>query len=317
VSKVLPYTLLIILTFSFFAHKVKSQDFSSTLSASLTANVLLGTQLKTAKVGVSIFGTASYKKLATEGGFNFSISPALQKFGIYDRNFSTHLEVFALAGYGKNDNLLGSNIGFVNHLAFYDYETNENFFYGIGGSMEIFRISGELKKFENNNGAFLVRLSKKQNSFSINFSNDAKTPFFAVGSDKGLTSQVLLNFSRIEGKELWGFGVGLNMVTPLADYSRKPDNYINSDDGMSLVYYNTQPFDKLFHMNMFTSFVYQSSKFGFDTKLGMDSPKAGAYFQNLFHDTFALYPRFSWPVEDKAKFYGLLNAQRNYNFRYE
>ncbi len=305
---------ILFITFWLLLQNSFSQDVSATLAGSLSAHLILGTQVKAVKFGLSIFGTATYKSFSAESGINFTLLPSIQKYGIYGRNLSSSLEVFALAGYGKNSNLLGSNIGLNNHTAFYDSQISSDFFYGIGQALTINKISGKLKKFENRQGAFLLRFSKEKRSFSIHFSNDATAPLFSNGSDKGMTARLLISYSEIRNDELLGFGLGLDMFTPEADYGRIPNNPLNSDDGSMLVSYNTKPYDDLFHLNLFASFLYQSAAFNFDGRVGVDSQKIGAYLQNTLHDSFGLYPRFSWDINQSSKFYSLIDINAKYPY---
>lgn len=213
--------------------------------------------------------------------------------------------MFGLIGYGRNDNLLGSNIGLNRPTAFFDITETKNQFYGIGGVVNFTKLTGGLGKFGNTQGGILLRFSKNQNSFTINVSNDATAPFVRAGTDKGSTARVLLKYTTVRNEELFGVGMGMDMFTPEADYSRTPRSSTNSDDGMRAVSYNTKPFDDLFHFNLFLNVTYQSDEFNFDGRLGVDNPKMGAAVQNKLHDGFGLYPRFSWPVDEKGKLYFL------------
>ena len=145
----------IILLFSFNS---SSQNFSGTINGDVSVNVLLGTQLKALNVGLSIFGTTTYKsETSLEGGLNFNFTPFIQKYGIYQGNFSSSLELFGLVGYGKNNNLLGSNVGLTKHTAFYDYNVKSGQFYGAGMSVILNKITGDLSKFQNKQGGLIFR----------------------------------------------------------------------------------------------------------------------------------------------------------------
>ncbi len=292
-------------------------EFSGTLNGSVTLHLLIGSQLKAVNLGFSIYGTSTYKSVSVEGGINLNVSPFIQRFGIYRNNIAGNLEVFGLAGYGKNNNLLGSNIGLTRSTSFYDYSVKGNSFYGLGFIMNLNKISGELKKFENAQGGILIRLSNAQDSFTINISNDVSgNPFKGTGTDKGNTARVMIKFSSIRDKELIGMGIGLDMFTPEADYSRVPRNKLNNDNGMRIVSYNTEPFGDLFHLNLFVVGFYQSDDLNIDGRIGVDNPKMGAYIQNKLHDSFGLYPRFSWPVTEKGKFYSLFDVNKSFNYEF-
>jgi len=198
-------------------------ELSGTLHGSFFLRLQLGSQLQAIQTGVSVFGTARYNSTAMEGGINLSFSPFLQKFGVHEKGFEGTMELFALLGYGKNDNLLGANIGLFNPYSFYDETKNNNRFYGIGGTVILNRLSGDLKKFENAQGGLLIRLSNSRNSFTINNLNDATAkPFARSGTDKGFTARMRIKYSRIDENELLVVGFGFDMFTPEADYGRVP-----------------------------------------------------------------------------------------------
>jgi len=300
-----------------FSIKSFSRDFSGTLNGAVTVNILLGTQLKSVNLGLSVFGTTTYKsKTSFEGGINFNFSPFIQKYGIYQGNFSSSIELFGLAGYGQNYNLLGSNVGLTKHTSFYDYNAKNGSFYGVGMVVILNKITGDLKKFQNKQGGFIFRFSKNQNSIAFNMVNDVNArPFTKSGTDKGSTAGAMLSYTTIKGFELYGFGFGLDMFTPEADYGKAPRGNSNDEDGAVAVLINTKPYDDLFHLNLFTSVVYQNQReyINFDGRVGVDSYKLGAFVQNEIHDNFGLYPRFSWPVTKKGRFYSLLDLNTSYN----
>lgn len=301
--------LLLISTF-----KSVAGDFSGTLNGAFTVHILLGTQQKAVNFGLSIFGTSTYKSTSVEGGININISPFLQKYGIYQHNFAGSIELFGLIGYGKNANLLGSNAGLTRHTAFYDYTVKNNFFYGAGLVAVLNQLTGDLKKFQNKQGGLILRFSDKQNSVAFNMINDVNArPFSKSGTDKGETARALLSYTTIKNDELFGVGIGLDMFTPEADYGVAPHSPSNSEENTRLVLVNTKPYDDLFHLNLFSSFVYQNDKLSFDGRFGVDNYKLGALVQNIIHDNFGLYPRFSWPVTKKGKIYSLLDINKPFN----
>ncbi|PIQ16556.1 MAG: hypothetical protein COW67_02260 [Flavobacteriales bacterium CG18_big_fil_WC_8_21_14_2_50_32_9] len=303
----------------FFIYSLRSSagDLSGTINGAFTVHILLGTQEKALNFGISIFGTSTYKSTSVEGGINVNISPFFQKYGIYQGNFAGSIEFFGLIGYGKNANLLGSNVGITRHTAFYDYTKTRNFFYGAGLVAVLNQTTGNLKKFDNKQGGLILRFSDKQNSVAFNMVNDVNArPFSKSGTDKGNTARAILSYSTIKNDELFGVGIGLDMFTPEADYGVVPHSHTNSEEDTRLVLVNTKPYDHLFHFNLFSSFVYQNDKLNFDARFGVDNYKLGALVQNIIHDNFGLYPRFSWPITQKGKFYSLLdfNAPFNINF---
>ena len=297
-----------------------SQNFNGTINGAVSVNLLFGTQLKAINVGLSVFGTTTYKsETSLECGVNFNFSPFIQKYGVYQGDFASSIEVFGLAGYGQNNNLLGSNVGLTKHTSFYDYDVKGGEFYGAGFSFILNKITGDLKKFENKQGGIIIRLSQNQNSVAFNMVNDAMPgPFARSGSDKGSTARAMLSYTTIKGIELYGFGLGLDMFTPVADYGKAPRANKNNEDGTVAVLMNTKPYDDLYHLNLFSSFVYQNSSnnFNVDGRLGVDNYKLGAFVQNAIHDNFGLVPRFSWPVTKRGKFYSLfdINTSLNHDF---
>ena len=106
--------LVIISTFLTLPFFALAGDFSGTLNTSFFVRIQLGTQLKAVNMGLSLFGTASYRATSFEGGINLNFSPFIQKFGVYQKNIEGTMELFALIGAGKNDNLLGANVGLNN-----------------------------------------------------------------------------------------------------------------------------------------------------------------------------------------------------------
>lgn len=306
--------IIILMLFSF---KAFSQDFSGTLNGAVSVNLLFGTQLKALNVGLSIFGTTSYKsETSLEGGINFNFSPFLQKYGIYQGNFSSSIELFGLVGYGENNNLLGSNVGLTKHTSFYDHTITGSRFYGAGMSVILNKIKGDLSKFQNQQGGLIFRLSEKQNSVAFNINNDLSAWFFnKSGTDKGNTARAMLSYTTIKGVELYGVGIGLDMFTPEADYGRAPRNMVNDEDGTVAVLFNTKPYDDLYHLNLFSSFIYQNQQtnFNIDGRIGVDNYKLGAFVQNSIHDSFGMVPRFAWPVAKKGKLYSLFDINTSLN----
>ena len=309
--------VLIFILLFLFVNKSFSQDFYGTINGAISVNILLGTQLKSLNVGLSVFGTKTYKsETSIEAGVNFNWSPFIQKYGIYKGGFSSSLEMFGLVGYGKNDNLLGSNVGLTKHTSFYDYTIKDGRFYGTGITIILNKITGDLSKFQNQQGGIIFRFSEKKNSISFNMVNDISAwPFSKSGSDKGNTARGILSYTTIKGFELYGFGFGLDMFTPEADYGKAPRGTVNDEDGMVAVLINTKPYDNLFHLNLFTSIVYQNQteNINLDWRVGVDSYKSGAFIQNAIHDSFGLFPRFSWPRTKRAKFYSLLDMNISFN----
>lgn len=311
-SKLKVKTLFLFL--SFLSTITYGNDVKSSLNASAFIRLQLGTQLKALNFGVSLFGTARYQSTAIEGGINLNLSPFIQKYGVKQNNIEGTFELFGLLGYGKNNNLLGSNIGLTNQTAVFDGKKSNNRFLGIGGVVILNKISGDLSKFENAQGGLMIRISNSRNSISITNMNDATAkPFAKSGTDKGYTARLMIKFSKIEDNELYSAGFGFDMFTPEADYGTVPRNVRNSEDGMRIVSYNTKPYDDLYHFNVFVFGSYQSDEYSFSGKIGLDHPKLGAHLQNQLHDSFGLYPRFAWPIQNKAKFYSLLEGGLLFN----
>ena len=265
--------------------------------------VTLGTQELDVKTGLSGFGVLHAGAFSVEGNLNIQLGSFLRHYGINKPGVFSYIEASILAGFGKNANMLGSNIGFTERVVLYD-TTGRGNFYGLGWGIIMQPVSGSLSKFNNRRGSFNLRFAGDEGSFFISFANDFRSSLMrGTGTDKGLTGQIKLGYTRLYNESVYTLATGFDLYTPEPDYVRPPRNPVNSDDGRKNVLYGTKPFSEVFHANLYMQVGYQSlSKYGY-AKLGIDSPKIGAFVQNTLHDNFALYPRFGWPVHKNAKPY--------------
>lgn len=265
--------------------------------------MIFGTQHQYLRTGIYGFGQAGWGNAAIEAGGHYSIFWALKRHGINHTGFGQQYEFFGLAGWGKNDNLLGSAVAVQPTEVIFNPE-GEGGFGGLGFGINKDILPGNLKKFNSRRGNLILRYSNSQYSFYLNFSNDVRAGFFqGQGTDLGATGSLYLGAVEIRRDELRALGIGFDVFTPEADYLQLPRNPKNSDDNWRNVWQNKPPFDDLFHANLYLEMKYQHQATYVSGKLGIDSPKLGAYIQNSIHDSFGLYPRFSWPIEKKNKLY--------------
>jgi hypothetical protein len=65
-------------------------------------------------------------------------------------------------------------------------------------------------------------------------------------------SLLKLSYSAIVNpQETIHLGVALSLFTPNQDYSKTPNNTINSDDGSKNVWYTKPPYKNLFYANIY------------------------------------------------------------------
>ncbi|MEM9024765.1 MAG: hypothetical protein AAGB22_13545, partial [Bacteroidota bacterium] len=278
-------------------------EFDGGVMASISLN--LGLQENNLDLRLSLFGVANYKSTAAEAGINLTGNLFLEKFGISESGRNAVIEGFGLFGFGDNTNLLGMKAGRYSDVIAYD-PNGQGGFYGIGVGVAQHLISGTLSKFATRQGSLLLRGSNGRGSVAINIYNDPKVGFFhGSGTDKGPTGGVVVTYSRLadDRDALDVFTFGLDVFTPEPDYSRSPRNPKNSDHGSRVVAYTTEPYGDVFHANTYVGYQRQQDGWAGQLLLGLDNPRFGAKIQNVFHDNFALYPRFPWPTEKRSRLY--------------
>lgn len=296
-------TLLVLISFNRTISAQINDDFNGSVALGVSAGFTFGSQDKSIDFGVGIYTSGSFKKFAGEGGLNYKVNFFFQKFGVNNTSIYQAIEYYGLLGFGRTSNLLGASVG-VNDMFIPFDEGEKGDFWGIGLGSNLNIISGSLKKFSNKQATMLIRVSNNAYTFNIVYANDVSVGIMdASGTDKALTGNLYIDYAYINNNALQSVGIALDMFTPEPDYSRLPRNLVNSSGGSYNVLYGTKPYENLFHGNLYLRSTYQTSFYRGELKLGVDSKKFGALVQNTLHDSFGLYPRFGWNIEEKDKLY--------------
>lgn len=213
-------------------------------------------------------------------------------------------DFFALAGVGKNTNLLGSSVSNQNTTLIFN-PNGKGGFKGLGFGFGKDVLPKTLKSYGLRRGALHMRFSNSNHNIHLSFLNDFKIGWFkGSGTDYGVTGTLDIGFTKIEDLQtIYQLGLGIDLFTPRPDYNQSPRNPINSDDGRKNVWYTLPPLNNLFYGNLYAYGTYQKDNFNMHLKSGINSQKAGAYIQNTLHDGLGLNPRFPWRVETKDKLY--------------
>lgn len=243
------------------------------------------------------------------GGFGADLAGNLnyqlywKKFGRQIKAHSLIYELKTTMGSGNPNDFIGLANGIsANHYFFENSPTNR--YNAAGFSWNKTQHFGALKKFSSARGGFLMRFSANQNHFLVNFNNDFRAGFMrGKATDYGETGSLTFKYLVHRDFELHTIGSTIELITPEPDYSKKPDAKGNSDFESKIVTSPKGAFPKLYHGNLFGFYNYQSAFAFGEVAMGVDSKKAGAFIQNVLHDYFALYPRFEWPIQEKAKLY--------------
>lgn len=282
-----------------------AQKLNSDFGLTLDVKVALGNQNKMLQVGMSTFGAVNYAKVAIEGGFSLYKGFILQRHTIVNHGFIGGYDAFYLAGYGNNHNLLGSSLSqYKSPLLF--YEDVENSFIGLGFGFEKQYLPYELQEFNQRLGRILIRYSKNQDSYGLTFKNDLRigSLFYGDATDFGDTGTLQLSYTNIlTPKDIQRFGFTLQLFTPKPDYNRIANHERNSDEGRKNVWHTLGTFKDVFYANAYVDYTYQSQNKAYQSKLGIESNKLGAYIQNKLHDNFGLNPRYPWHVTQANKLF--------------
>lgn len=269
----------------------------------LKTEITIGNQNKTIKLSVFGIGTLNYGDTSLESGLSLYSGQLFQRHTATKKGVFYGYDFFLLGGTGDNSNLLAASL-FANNQTLLFSNSPSGSFNGIGFGFQREFLPHELKPFSLRRGKLLLRSSDNNHSFKIVFTNDFRFyPLFnGQASDYGQTGGIEFGFSQIQTpSEAFQIGIGLELFTPKADYSRTPTNSINSDDGRKNVWYTLTPYDQLFYTNLYATGSYQNNHFESSLKIGLNSQKLGAYIQNKLHDNFGLNPRFPWQVDKKDK----------------
>ncbi len=296
---------------------ISARNWNGGIEAGLSLN--FGTQLQSVnlEIGGVLAGYAS--DFVSKNGNSIVITGLInyefynKKFGVFNRASGFGYSLKSLFGWKNALNLQSSIISNSNN----NYWLDSNFeggFNGFGIGLNGNQQFGKLKKFSNQQGNMLGYVSNKNFNLHFNFSNDFKSGFFrGKGCDKGETGSFIVKIAQIREPFIDVFGGGILLFTPEPDYSVNPTSSKNSDNDSKIVLPGTKPYEKLFHGNFYAFYSRTSPDFSAQIDLGVDSKKVGASLQNLLHDSFGLYPRFEWPVEEKNKM--LVQIKGGTNFR--
>ena len=265
------------------------------------ATIVLGNQNQALKLGIFGFGTVNYNDVAMEAGATLFVNHLFKRHTVKNRGWGYGYDVFSLAGIGQNSNLLGSSLSNLNNTLIVNPE-GKGGFNGLGFGFEKEYLPAQLKEFSPRRGAILMRFSNANHSINIAFLNDFRFGQIVrgQGTDYAATGTLKISYSHIgiEGL-LYQAGIGVELFTPKADFSKSPENPTNSDDGRKNVWYVLPTFKDLFYSNLYAFGNFQKEYYSGHLKLGYNSQKLGAFIQNTLHDGPGLNPRFPWNVNAK------------------
>ncbi len=281
-----------------------SQQLQADSGILLKAEITLGNQNQWLKLGAFGFGTLNYGDISVESGLSLASYQFLKRHTVATSGFAYSYEFFALAGIGKNSNLLGSSVSNMNNAIIFNPE-GKGGFNGLGFGFSKDVLPKTLKSYGLKRGALLMRFSNASHHIHFTFLNDFKIGWFdGAGTDYGVTGTLDIGFTKIEDFDTaFQLGFGIDLFTPRPDYRQSPRNPLNSDDGRKNVWFTLPPYNNLFYGNVYGYGTYQEDVYAVHTKLGINSQKAGAYIQNKLHDGMGLNPRFPWQVATKDKLY--------------
>ncbi|GEQ84969.1 hypothetical protein ULMS_04770 [Patiriisocius marinistellae] len=285
--------------------QTNAQDLKFNGGLQLKATLQLGNQNQALKLGVFGFGTANYNDIAIETGATIFINQLFKRHTVKNKGIGYGYDLFSLIGIGQNSNLLGSSISNLNTTLIINNK-GDGGFNGFGFGLEKEYLPNGLKTFSPKRGSILMRFSNANHSINIAFLNDFRFGQLArgEGTDYAATGTLKVSYSEIGGDGLvYQIGLGIALFTPKADFSKSPDNSVNSDDGRKNVWYTLTPFEDLFYSNAYFFGTVQQNHFSGNLKLGYNSQRLGAYIQNTLHDGPGLNPRFPWNVRAKDKLF--------------
>ncbi|OED41731.1 hypothetical protein AB832_03235 [Flavobacteriaceae bacterium (ex Bugula neritina AB1)] len=297
----------------FHCFLVYPQQFNLDGGVSIKAEITLGNQNQWLKLGAFGFGTLNYGDISIESGVSLASYQFLKRHTIREKGLAYSYDFFALAGIGKNDNLIGSSFSSMNTIILVN-PVGKSGFHGLGFGFGKDYLPKKLKSYGLKRGALLMRFSNANHNIHIAFHNDFKIGWFhGEGTDYGVTGTLNISFTEIyDNTTTYQLGVGIDLFTARPDYSKSPRNPINSDDGRKNVWYTLPPFTNLFYGNIYVYGTYQKEDVYLHSRVGINSQKAGAYIQNILHDGLGLNPRFPWQVTTNDKIYIELNGGMYY-----
>ncbi|MFT5751826.1 MAG: hypothetical protein ACI828_002838 [Flavobacteriales bacterium] len=309
------FSLLIFLYLTISTALAQSLAFNG--GALLKAEIALGSQNQWLKIGALGYGTLNYGDVSIESGVSVATYTFVKRHTVKQQGLAYSYEVFALAGVGKNSNLLGSSISDLNSQLLFN-PSGKGGFNGIGLGFGKDYLPKKLKPYGLRRGQILMRFSNADHSVQMVFQNDVKlgNVFRGEGTDYGTTGSLSLGFVQIRDPfTAYEVGIAVEVFTARPNYTELPVNKINSDDGRKPVWFVLGPFEDLFYSNLYAFGSYHDLEYSVSAKLGVNSQRMGAYIQNTLHDGFGLNPRFPWDVTAKDHLFfemsgsGLLNAR--------
>ena len=297
---------LLLLCFSYLISlSIQAQRLTVNGGILIKAEITLGNQNQWVKTGILGFGVVNYGDISIEGGTSFYTHYLGKRHTQKAKGLGYGYEVFALGGIGKNTDLLGSSISNQTNEIIFD-PLGKGGFNGFGFGFEKEYLPGKLKAYSLGRGSILMRFSNADHSIQIAFYNDFRFGQLVrgQGTDFGATGSLKIGFSQYQNfRSAYKAGVGVELFTPEPDYTKTPENPVNSDDGRKNVWFTLPPYKDIFYANLYGYGTYQDNYFSASGRLGYNSQKLGAYVQNILHDGLGLNPRFPWDVHAKDQIY--------------
>ncbi|MGK0385567.1 MAG: hypothetical protein ACI849_000169 [Patiriisocius sp.] len=284
---------------------VFSQDVAFNGGVQLKGTLLLGNQNQAIKLSVFGFGTANYNDVAVEAGATIFVNQLFKRHTVKNIGIGYGYDLFTMFGIGQNSNLLGSSISNINNSLLVN-PSGKGGFNGFGFGLEKEYLPAALQAFSPRRGSILTRFSNANHTINIAFLNDFRLGQLirGEGTDYAATGTLKVSYTEIGTDGLvYQLGVGLDLFTPKADFSKSPDNPVNSDDGRKNVWFMRVPFEDLFYANAYFFGSLQNNHGSGTLKLGYNSQRLGAYVQNTLHDGPGLNPRFPWNVRAQDKLF--------------
>lgn len=281
--------------------------------------VTFGTTNQQITFGALGLFTANYNDIGIESMLHLHTSKLFKKHTVKTKGYSFGFDFSTLLGFGQNSNLLGSSLAKANYPLLFNARGNGGFS-GFGFGFKKDYLPGSLSVFNIKQGKFLMRFSKNKHSFNIVFNNDFKFGrlFNGEATDFGPTGSLEISFSRITSQHsIYKVGMGVALFTPKPEYSKTPNNPVNSDDGRKNVWYTTGAHSNVFYANLYGLWNYTDANYSTFIKTGINSQKLGAYIQNTIHDSFGLNPRYPWQTALKDKIHFQMSGSGFKSYKYD
>lgn len=299
------FTFILLL---FGNHLLAQVSFQPQVSLSAFFNV--GTQENNISLRLNGGGVIENKSIALELNTTLGLDLFLTRYGRYLPNKTVYLETYGVIGGAKSTASLLFN---SSDLALpYMHSASRGFHTFSGGGLGVKKtlIGGELKPLSNQQAIIIARVVYPNYVYVFRMQNDFRIwpILYGSGTDQGETGNARLGIYWKDNRVIQTAGFNVALITPVPDYSKNPDNKLNSNNSSRAVLHSKGPFKNLYHGNFFLDYGYYSETFRGNVSLGIDSQKLGGGLQNAFHDSFGLYPRFGWNVQQKSKLYFQIKA---------